>query len=474
MPSHSEQRDLLTRATLTCASFPMACSLLLVACALFLVACGQGEADDPVTPNIVLIIGDDHGFGDFGFMGSEAVATPNLDALAAEGTTFSHAYVTASICAPSLRSLATGLHPLQHTMRLRGLASQGVLRGLDDEMRDFDTLPRLLAHAGYRGYQAGKFFGGRFDIAGFDEGTNAPGVDMRFGGPGRYSIGRETMQPVMDFFDAAAKDVGRRPFFLWFAPMLPHKPFNAPDTFVDAYRDRNLPGQVRGYYANVTRFDALVGEIVTSLEERGLRENTLIVYLSDNGWQPVPTAGKDPSWDSDGPQGKRSMYELAFRTPVIFSWPGFVPDGVRNDALISSVDLFPTLLDYASAAAAAGPGRSGHSLRPLIEGRSDWPRRAVFASMDNVRPSELQPQSLANGSPRSATMVRERDWYLIHYDESGFDELFDMRSDPAQRENVASSNPTQVQRLRGEIDRWIREARNRYSEAAGRPAATSP
>jgi methylase of polypeptide subunit release factors len=158
-----------------------------------------------------------------------------------------------------------------------------------------------------------------------------------------------------------------------------------------------LPEEKKRYYANITRFDAGVGELLTYLEREGLREQTLIVYVSDNGWQ----VSSEVRSQYGGPKGKNTLYEVGFRTPVIFSWPGHIPADRASDALVSAVDVFATLLDYAGAALPAD--RSGRSLRPVLEGRTAGVRDVIIGAMDEVRASVAAGQP-----PPTATATRGR------------------------------------------------------------------
>jgi arylsulfatase A-like enzyme len=206
--------------------------LCLLLCA---VACGP-EAVPRRPPNIVLIVGDDHGYRDFGFMGSEIAETPNLDRLAAGGVVFPLGYATASVCRPSLRSLLTGLHPLEfkrfEQRRIRQ-GSEAVPKTPLSEM--FQTLPALLAERGYASFQSGKFQEGHFENAGFTHGmTRTTGKAGRKQG---IRIARETMDPVYQFIDQHRE----QPFFLWFAPQLPHHPHHTPPRVRKLKRGRGLP-----------------------------------------------------------------------------------------------------------------------------------------------------------------------------------------------------------------------------------------
>ena len=183
----------------------------LIAIALYAsaasLACDGGHA----IPNIILIIGDDHGWPYFGFMGHPIVRTPHLDALAAESTLFPNGFTTASSCRASLMSLLTGLHPAQWDERVEALEREGASRRGQHVIANFVTLPRLLATRGYVSFQGGKYWEGTFRDGGFTHGTKnslepaAPGAWERMqaaaGGAG-LKLGRSTMQPLWDFLDA--------------------------------------------------------------------------------------------------------------------------------------------------------------------------------------------------------------------------------------------------------------------------------
>jgi uncharacterized sulfatase len=424
------------------ALLPLAPRLLALA-----LAAGCGNAGGAERPNLVLVIADDLGYPDAGFMGSPVVQTPNLDRLAAEGTVFRNGYATASMCRPSLRSLLTGLHPVQWTARLQQLARQGVVRPRAEAIQGFTTLPARLGRAGYASFQAGKFWEGTYALAGFDEGQQLTGDGLYRSEEGK-SLGRETLEPVLRFLDAHRE----RPFFLWFAPMLPHMPHDAPEAYQRPYRDRGFSRAAVAYYANVTRFDAVVGELRAALEARDLLERTLLVYLADNGWDQPPDA-EIADARFDGPRGKRTMYDLGFRTPIVLRWPGRVPEGIVRDELVSAVDLVPTLLDYAGAGAA--PDLPGHSLRPLLEGRGGFPRESVIEGMTEVRGGA----GAGPNEPRRETgwFVRRGSWHYIWYEGDG-EELYDVAADPREERDLAGERPELARRLRREIQLFRRLA----------------
>jgi arylsulfatase A-like enzyme len=421
-------------------------------CLLCLFACAP-EGTPARPPNIVLIISDDHGYRDFGFMGSEIVETPNLDRLADGGVVFPLGYSTASVCRPSLRSLLTGLHPLEFDRLEQRRIRQGSEAVPKTRLREmFRTLPALLAESGYASFQSGKYQEGHFENAGFTHGMTRTG-----GKTGRKQgirIARETMEPIFEFIDQHQE----QPFFLWFAPQLPHLPHNPPRRFLDLYDDLDLPWFAPGYYASVSWLDESVGQLVDRLAQRELLDDTLIVFLADNGWQ-APGDGVDYDFVLGGHQGKMSLYEVGFRTPLIFSWPGRIDSPQTVDALVSTVDLFPTLLGIAGARVPAN--RDGRDLRPILQEGADGTRANFIGTAATLRSD--RPDSPAGGS-----FLRNRRWHYLWYND-GRQALFDLTNDPDERHDVAGEHPEQVLQFREQIQSWTRDR----SRSADRHAETA-
>jgi uncharacterized sulfatase len=420
-------------------------------------ACGTETID---RPNIVLIIGDDHGYPDSGFMGNALVRTPHLDRLASEGTVFTTAYSTASVCRPSLVSLLTGLQPYQIDTWLDRRAKRKLDREGGNFVIDLETLPSLLALRGYRSFQAGKHWEGTWEHAGFGHGTK--GEDARGIGPMRLSggseglkIGRTTMQPVWRFLE----DPAGEPFFLWFAPMLPHRPMDAPDEIRRRYDGLQVSDSARAYYANVSWLDDAVGDLVGKLDALGVLERTLVVYVSDNGWDNAPDAEYEVGRGREvgGVRGKLSMFELGFRTPIVFRWPGRVPAGVVRDDLVSTIDLFPTLLGYAGLVASAG--REGIDLRAAIAEGAPLPRRTLYGSMQGALSSAVGPETETwEVLRRPAFFARSDRWHYVLFEPARGhpleEELYDVSADPLEQRDVASLHPEIARELRRQVEAW--------------------
>lgn len=272
-------------------------------------------------PNVVLIISDDQGYTDYGFMGHETVQTPRIDKLASESVVFTRGYVTSALCCPSLATMLTGLYPHQH--RITGNDPAQDKKQREPWNKAFERcarMPALLAEAGYASHQSGKFWMGHYARAGFTDGMTVKG---RHGEAG-LEIGRKTMKPVFDFIDQSK--AADKPFFVWYAPFLPHSPHNPPKRFLHG---NAKPDATAKYYAMCEWFDETCGQLLDHIDEQGLAQDTVIVYICDNGWP------RD---------AKGSPYELGIRTPIMIRWPDTVAPKMDRENLASNIDIVPTIL----------------------------------------------------------------------------------------------------------------------------------
>jgi arylsulfatase A-like enzyme len=428
--------------------------ILLRFFALLLAATAASLAATP--PNVVLIISDDHGWTDYGFMGHAQVRTPHLDKLAKQSLVLPRGYVPASLCCPSLASMITGRYPHEHRIvsndpplpgGIKGAAmrsSPEFVRGreqMSSFMRDAAALPRLLSQKGYVSFQTGKWWQGHFSTGGFTHGMSL-GDEAKGGrhGDEGLAIGRKTMQPVFDFIATATAE--KKPFFVWYAPMLPHDPHNAPERFVAKYRDVAPNEATARYWANVEWFDETCGQLLDHLDAQGIAENTLVLYVTDNGWIPGAAVNK---FD---PRSKQSPYDGGLRTPILARWPGRI-EPRRSDALASSLDLAPTVL--AAAGIEAPPGLPGVN---LADHTALAARRTLFGecfthnAVDLARPaSSLRWRWIIDG-----------EWKLIvpapQNEPDARPELFHISADPFEKEDLASQQPERVAQLRAQIDGW--------------------
>ena len=260
---------------------------LLVSCLL----CGCSLINEPETaagdrPNVVFILSDDQAWDDYGFMGSSVAKTPHLDKLASESLVFKRGYVTSPLCRPSLASMITGLHTHQHNVTGNDVDGMKKRAALDIPVRkQFHKHPsmiRKLTEAGYMTHQSGKWWEGAPADGGFTEGMTHgdPKRGGRHGDAG-LKIGRTGMKPVTDFIDKALEK--KKPFFIWYAPFLPHTPHNPPKRLLDKYK--SMKPDAAKYYAMVEWFDETCGDLLGHLKKKGIEDNTLVVYICDNGWK---------------------------------------------------------------------------------------------------------------------------------------------------------------------------------------------
>ena len=414
-------------------------------------------------PNIVLIIADDQAWTDFGFMGHKVVQTPFIDALAARSASFVNGYVPTSLCRASLATLLTGQYAHQHCICFND-PPKGVQR---DEAHPFiarsPALPRILATQGYLSFQTGKFWEGHYANAGFTHGMTVKG---RHGDTG-LTIGRDTMAPIAEFLDQSAGT----PFFLWYAPMLPHTPHNPPAEYVKAFADKGLDPKTQAYYATIRWFDDSVGALMKLLSDRQLTDNTAVLFLVDNGWA-VPLAGERMPY---AVKSKNSPFDGGLRTPLLLSWPGHTKSGERQD-LVSSIDVVPTLLDIAglSYSSAGLPGLS--LLKAAGEKAEKVPRDTLYGELFLHTASQL-------GQPKvdmTYRWVRRGDWKLIlptavaeastklkpggdaqnliiNRTDGPF--LYNLKDDPTELHNL-SGDPAQAGRIRELtqlLDQWLED-----------------
>ena len=306
-------------------------------------------------PNVVLILSDDQGWGDYSFMGHPHIKTPRIDRLAAESMTFTRGYVPSSLCRPSIACLVTGLYPHQHkivgndprpTPSLAAIPKgqlrnndeyQAMRRQFGENLKGVPTLPKLLTSNGYLAHQSGKWWEGDHVSAGFTHGMTLgeKSATGRHGDDGLI-IGRQTMQPVFDFMDEAKKQ--SKPFLLFYAPMMPHLAHNPPERLLSRYKDVAGDLKQAKYWAMCEWFDETVGQVLDGIDDRGLRDNTLVIYMVDNGWtNPVGT----PNGPFGGPRGKTSPYDGGLRTPIMVRWPGKTTASRDDTQLATSLDVLP-------------------------------------------------------------------------------------------------------------------------------------
>ncbi|MBW3542516.1 MAG: sulfatase [Planctomycetes bacterium] len=397
-------------------------------------------------PNVVLIISDDQRWTDFGFMGHDVIRTPRLDRLAAESAVFPRGYVPSSLCRPSLATMISGLYPHQHQITGNDPPPGTDRAAMLKHIRRIPTLPRLLGEAGYLSHQSGKWWEGSYELGGFTHGMTHgdPKRGGRHGDEG-LAIGRKGLAPIFDFIE----ECGEKPFFIWYAPFLPHTPHRPPERLLEKYRAPDRPIELARYYAMCEWFDETCGQLLDHLEEKNLAENTLVAFVTDNGWiQKTPQTKLPEGWRNPfAPKSKRSPYDGGIRTPIMLRWPGQIRPG-RYDALASSIDLAPTIL--AAAGLEAPKEMRGIDLLKVIEAGGKSERDALFGGIYEHDVVDID-------RPAAGLLYRwciAGDWKLIVPADGSAPEVYNLAADPHEERDLAAEKPEVLARLQGRLDAW--------------------
>ncbi|MEO0332933.1 MAG: sulfatase-like hydrolase/transferase, partial [Bacteroidota bacterium] len=411
------------------------------------------EEDQP--PNIVLILSDDQNWTDYSFMGHQHIETPRLDQLASEGLTFTYGYSTAPLCSPSLASIITGLYPSQHGVlgndpvfdsQNKKYSPEWLTGRLDiyqdyiANFKEINTIADLLKPKGYVSLQTGKWWLGHYENGGFDQGMTHgdPARGGRHGDAG-LTIGREGLDVIHDFMDSA--QAGGKPFFVWYAPFLPHAPHTPPDSLRQKYLEVAPTKAVANYWAMCEWFDITCGQLMDYVDNKGLSENTLFVYVTDNGWI------QDPNRPNRyAPRSKREPYEGGIRTPMMFRWLGTIEPEMDTLTAVSSIDIATTILGVNGIA----PTEQMQGVNVLNKDKLTA-REQIFA--------ETYAHDFATiDSSLYYRIAIDLPYKLILPDEKtrpGTElELFNIQTDPYETENLAESNSEVADDLTEKIAAW--------------------
>ena len=422
---------------------------ILLTLAAFGLACGLFAAEKP---NILLVVVDDVGVGDFGFSGGRDFPTPNIDRLAAGGVVFANGYVLPS-CSPTRAALLTGRYPQRF-----GVEDNRPLDGPRDGMDVREvTLPQKLREAGYHTRLIGKWHLGKgehFEFAprnrGFDAFYGYFGASCVYIDPvlSRNGDERKRAGYITDLLTDEAcrflREKQDRPFFLHLAHMAAHLPQAAKPE--DLRRVSHLTGKRQMAAAILTNLDDNMGRLLAALEETGLDKNTLLFFLSDNGAEP-PVLGT-----SNGPYRgmKFDVLEGGIRVPFAVRWPAALPAGLTYGPMIHAVDVFATAL---AAAGAACPGNvDGVDLSPFLQGKQKGvPHQRLFWLTNDHKEWRIPGRDTNLARPLRA--VREGVEKLVV---EGYSppELYDLSQDPGETNNLALARPYRVAALRQAYDTW--------------------
>jgi arylsulfatase A-like enzyme len=415
------------------------------------------QAEPPKHPNIIFILADDLGYGDLGCFGQKQIQTPNLDRLAADGKRFTQYYAGCTVCAPSRCSLMTGQHTGHCTIRGNALVP---LRTEDV------TVAEILQKAGYQTGLIGKWGLGEPDSTGL---PNRKGFDYFYGYLNQVhahnyypdylwrnqekvpldnvvdkGVATKRVQYSNDLFTQEALSFVERsrdrPFFLYLAYTIPHannergqlegNGMEVPSD--EPYTDRPWPQAQKNHAAMITRLDADVGRLLKRLQELNLDENTIVFFTSDNG--PHKEGGADPQFfASAGPlRGyKRDLYEGGIRVPLLVRWPGRIKAGTVSDQVGAFWDFPPTAAELAGGKVPAG--LDGISLVPTLLGVGEQKQH-----------DSLYWEFHENGFHQA---LRKGDWKAVRLKLDGPLELYDLKTDPGENNNVAAKNPEVVAKM---------------------------
>lgn len=405
-------------------------------------------------PNILFILADDLGYGDLGCYGQQRIQTPNLDRLVADGMRFTQAYSGSTVCAPSRCCLMTGRHTGHASVRGNKVPELGLAKGET-------TVASLLRSRGYRTALFGKWGLGGFDM---DSHPNDKGFEQFFGYLNQTHAHNSFPDYLWDnksefflkdnwfdrkklfsndlFTDHALKFVEqpeKDPFFLYLSYTIPHADnergqytkngMESPDQ--GPYAGQNWPEVEKNFAAAVTRMDTQIGKVLAALDAKGLRENTLVVFSSDNG--PHKEGGHDPDYfrSSGAVRGtKRDLYEGGIRVPAIANWKGRIKPGQVSDHSWAFWDFLPTAAELAGIQ--PPPRLDGISFLPALTG-------------GNQKAHDYLYWEFFEGGFQQA--VRQGDWKLVRQAPRQQLELFDLKADLTESHNVAAQHPDVVAKM---------------------------
>lgn len=401
-------------------------------------------------PNIVLFVSDDQGFGDLSLHDNPVLRTPNLDRIAQEGAEFTQFHVN-PVCSPTRASLLTGRYYYR-----TGVVDTYLGRSMmfNDEV----TIAEVLQQAGYKTGIFGKWhLGDHYPLRPMEQGFAE--VLVHEGGgiaqPSDPPDGNSYFNPKLMhngkaeqrkgyctdvFFNAAMEFISQnkeRPFFAYLATNAPHVPLQVDESYVAPFREKGVDETTAKTYGMLANLDENTGRLLAHLKKEGLEENTILIFMSDNG----PT----PARFNCGMRGlKGTVYEGGLRVPFFVRWPKAVRAGVKNDRLAAHIDVFPTLLEACGIArVASDPRIDGVSLYPLLQRpAAAWPDRTVYFQWHRGERGELYNNCAA----------RTQRYKLVNGKE-----LYDLQEDPAEARDVAAAQPQRVAEMRAGYEAWFRD-----------------
>ena len=433
--------------------------IILAVAALGFLGCGQPAEEAFTPPNIILVMTDDQGWGQVGSHGNEMISTPHLDRLASESVEFTRFYVS-PVCAPTRASLMTGRYNYR-TGVVDTYLGRAMMHG--DEV----TLAEMLGDAGYRTGIFGKWhLGDTYPLRAIDQGFQQALIH-KGGGIGQPSDPPETsyFDPILQhngeqkqfqgyctdiFFDAAMRFVEMnrdQPFFIYIPTNAPHSPYDVPDSYIEPYAAKGLNDKDARIYGMITNIDENMGKLAAKLDELDLAANTILIFMTDNG----PTTQRFTAGLRDQ---KTSAYDGGIRVPFFLRWPSQL-QAAKVDRIGAHIDVAPTLLDAARAAAPASVEFDGLSLMPLLRGDSaGWPARTIFIQSHRGNEPQLyrnfaavsqkyklvQPLSFREPAPPDTPL-----------------QLYDLESDPGEQNDLADERAEVLVDLKKQYEDWFED-----------------
>ncbi len=425
----------------------------------------------PQQPNIVFLLVDDLGWGDFGCYGAEFYETPNIDKLATEGMLFTNAYAACTVCSPSRAAILTGCYParLHLTDWIAGHNKPKAKLAIPDWKMKIDhqrvLLPEALKEAGYSTAFFGKWHlmpNGQPDMAehfptkhGFDINVGGrewgqpkgPGKyfspfgmpNLDDGKPGDYLTDKLT-DAAVDFLDKTKRD---EPFLLYFSYYTVHGPLMAPPELVEKYKKKaETFKNTKNEFLEPRRagmiesLDISVGRVMAKLEELGIADDTVVILTGDNGGDHDKTTGGLR-------ENKGFSHEGAVREPLIAKWKGSIPSGTTCDVPVTGTDFYPTILDLAKLDLRPEQHKDGISIVNLLKDpKATLPRESIYWHYPHYHRTK----------PYGA--IRHGDWKLIEFFENGNMELFDLKSDPNETKDLSKENPEKAAELFKQLVAW--------------------
>jgi arylsulfatase A-like enzyme len=408
-------------------------------------------------PNIIVLFVDDLGYYDVGFRNPKYF-TPNIDQLAKESVTFSNAYVPSPTCSPSRVGLYTGKHPASIEFYRHCIGSNEEYNMFSEDVAKLPSRNWLpLEHITYaealkdKGYTT--FFCGKWHLGGEEYGPQQQGFDITYtnahaGHPksyyppyyedGKFSNEVENDKYLTDFFTDKAVDFiksnsNKKPFLLQFSYQNVHAPNVGKKEFLELYKERGFNGKMIDYGAQISAVDQSVGRILKTLHEAGLEENTIVLFLSDQGSQFPNTPLRGTK------QLGTALCEGSAKIPYLFKWPGNAKAGTTNEIHVQTTDIFPTLIEIVGGDPSNYKGLEGKSLYHTLKSNKPLKREALFfyRSYDG----------------QYASVLREDNWKLIAY-RDGHYELFNLETDISEENDMSKKKPIIVKELSGLLRKW--------------------